>query len=105
MYRLLKDPDTPAAVKVKIYENFVSNAGLAPKNSNNPNAGETSAGITINISAPPGYTPLIAPTQQPTMPPAIDVDFTIEADLVANREDDEGYDALVDPAMFEGYEE
>jgi hypothetical protein len=50
MYRLLKDDDTPAAVKVKIYENFVTNAQLVPKNM--PVTEQTGTGFSINIVLP-----------------------------------------------------
>lgn len=111
MYRLLKDPDTPAAVKVKIHENFVANSGLAPK----PTAagglnGEGGAGIVINITAPAGYNPQIkiAPVTHPS--PITDlnpIDDIIEGELVHNAEDDAGYEHdtfVAIPELDEGYE-
>jgi len=50
MYRLIKDDDTPAAVKVKIHELFVENANLKPKNTMQADA--TTPGFSIQIVLP-----------------------------------------------------
>lgn len=53
-YRLIKDPDTPAASKVKAIENVVRWAGLEPATSKD--AQETTAPFVLNIIAPQSLT-------------------------------------------------
>lgn len=48
MYHLAKDPDAPAAARVKIFENFVELADAKPKTNINANVG-SGFSITINI--------------------------------------------------------
>lgn len=108
MYRLLKDPDTPAAVKVKIHENFVANSGLVPKvQAGTALGGEGGAGIIINITAPPGYTAAVSKTTLgQTVPATTQIDNIIEGELVANAEDDAGYEnSTYEPLLDEGYED
>lgn len=111
MYRLLKDPDTPAAVKVKIHENFVANSGLAPKQTANTAGlnGEGGAGIVINIQPPAGYTVKIGTStadHSATMIPATQIDDVIEGELVDNADDDAGYEnSTYEPLLDEGYED
>lgn len=48
MYHLARDPDAPAAARVKIFENFVELADAKPKTNVNANMG-SGFSITINI--------------------------------------------------------
>jgi hypothetical protein len=48
MYHLARDPDAPAAARVKIFENFVELADAKPKTNANAGAG-SGFSITINI--------------------------------------------------------
>lgn len=111
MYRLLKDPDTPAAVKVKIHENFVANSGLAPRPTANAAGlnGEGGAGIVINIQPPAGYTVKIGANtaaRSAATIPAEQIDNVIEGELIHNAEDDAGYEmSTYEPLLDEGYED
>ena len=109
MYRLLKDPDTPAAVKVKIYENFVSNAQLTPKSSVSPE--DQQAGITIQIMPPEGFGAKISTmTSAPglripasTAKSLHPVDDIFEAEIISQEHTPSA--SFVDPTMDEGYED
>jgi hypothetical protein len=48
MYHLARDPDAPAAARVKIFENFVELADAKPKTNVNASMG-SGFSITINI--------------------------------------------------------
>lgn len=63
LHRLLKDADTPAAIKVKIVENFVKWAGLEPKEDKNAlQAAGTRFSINFNWGNAPN-----APQQLPVI--------------------------------------